>query len=82
MDHKAIEMVMEDRDFPELLSSMDGEYKVFTLESDSVPVFDFRVGQNIIKQAVNLTDDGLIVIEIASKLIQDQNSKSMLKDFR
>ena len=77
LDHKAIEKwLWEDRDFPELLSSMDGEYKGLHIrESDSVPVFDFRVGQNIIKQTVNLTDDGLIVIEIASKLIQDQKFK-------
>ena len=77
LDHKAIEKwLWEDRDFSELLSSVDGEYKGHQIrESDSVPVFDFRIGQNEIKQTVNLTDDGLIVIEIESKLVQDQKFK-------
>ncbi|MAW10379.1 MAG: hypothetical protein ACJ0IB_04070 [Verrucomicrobiales bacterium] len=77
MDHKAIEKwLWEDRDFSELLSSTDAEYGGHRLRSsDSVPVFNFRVGKNKISQSIELTDDGLIVIELSSELVEDQKFK-------
>jgi hypothetical protein len=66
MDHKAIERwLWEDRDFPELLASVDAAFLGHGLEVETGnPVFRFRVGSNEIQQGVTLTDDGRIEIRI------------------
>ena len=66
MDHKAIERwLWEDRDFPELLASVDAAFLGHRLEVETGnPVFRFRVGSNEIQQGVTLTDDGRIEIRI------------------
>ena len=62
MDHKAIEKwLWEDRDFLELLDSVDSEFKGHSIDSSTgYPVFAFRVGQNEMSQSVSLTDEGRI----------------------
>jgi hypothetical protein len=66
LDHKAIERwLWEDRDFPELLASMDAEFKGHRLDPKTGdPVFIFRVGRNTIEQGIKVTDDGRIVITL------------------
>jgi hypothetical protein len=74
LDHKAIERwLWEDRDFPELLASMDAEFKGHRIDSTTgAPVFHFRVGRNDIAQAVTLADDGRVEIVIRGKLNDSQ----------
>ena len=69
MDHKAIERwLWEDRDFPELLESVDAEFKGHSLDQESGdPEFHFRVAGNLISQKIVLTDDGRIEIIIGGK---------------
>jgi len=81
MDHKAIERwLWEDRDFPELLASMDAEFKGHGIDSTTgAPVFHFRVGRNDIAQAVTLTDDGRVEIVIRGKFNDSQKFKVSTK---
>ena len=74
MDHKAIEKwLWEDRDFPDLLSSVDAEFLGHQLESATgEPVFRFRVGKNHFSQRVTFTEDGRFEISIHGKLKNDQ----------
>ncbi|MED5472182.1 MAG: c-type cytochrome, partial [Verrucomicrobiota bacterium] len=87
MDHKAIEKwLWEDRDFLELLDSVDAEFKGHSIDSSTgSPVFAFRVGQNEMSQSVNLTDDGRIEFVINGALKEDQKFKlnrTGLSDFK
>jgi hypothetical protein len=74
MDHKSIERwLWEDRDFLDLLASVDAEFLGHRTESATGdPIFRFRVGANYLEQAVTLTDDGRIEIAIHGKLKQAQ----------
>jgi hypothetical protein len=77
LDHEAIERwVWEDRDFLDLLASVDAEFKGHHLdEKTGGPVFTFRVGRNTIQQTIKLTDDGRIEITILEPLNVDQRFK-------
>ena len=76
-DHKTIERwLWEDRDFPDLLASVDAEFLGHRLESATGdPVFRMRVGSNFLEQGITLTDDGRVEIAIHGKLKQGQRFK-------
>ena len=69
-DHKNIEKwLWEDRDFPELLASVDANYHGHSVESASGdPVFRFRVGQNEFLKGVRFTEDGRLAIVLSANL--------------
>ncbi|MEC7861543.1 MAG: hypothetical protein VYC70_02820, partial [Verrucomicrobiota bacterium] len=77
MDHKAIEKwLWEDRDFLELLDSVDSEFKGHSIDSSTgFPVFSFRVGQNEMSQSVSRTDEGGIELIISGALKENQKFK-------
>ena len=76
-DHKTIERwLWEDRDFPDLLASVDAEFLGHRIESATGdPVFRFRVGANHLEQSVILTDDGRVEIAIHGRLKEPQRFK-------
>ncbi len=69
-DHKNVEKwLWEDRDFPELLASVDANYHGHSLESSTGdPVFRFRVGRNEFLQAVRFAEDGRLEIGLRANL--------------
>ncbi|MEM7395586.1 MAG: cytochrome c, partial [Verrucomicrobiota bacterium] len=66
MDHARIERwLWEDRDFPELLASVDADFRGYVLDPASGdPTFLFRVGKNRIRQTIRLTDDGRLSVTV------------------
>ena len=76
-DHKSIERwLWEDRDFPELLASVDAEFLGHQLESASgEPIFRFRIGKNTFSQAVTFTENGRLEIAMHGKLEEAQRFK-------
>ena len=77
LNHSAIEKwLWEDRDFLELLDSVDAEFKGHRIDSSTgSPVFVFRVGQNKMSQSVNLTDEGRIELVVSGSLKENQKFK-------
>lgn len=69
-DHKNIEKwLWEDRDFQELLASVDAEFQGHRLESATGdPVFRFRVGQNEFLKGVGFTEDGRLAIVLSAEV--------------
>lgn len=76
-DHKSIEKwLWEDRDFSELLASMDANFHGYRLESSSGdPIFRFRVGKNFINQGVTFSQDGRLEIAVRGNLKTAQSFK-------
>ena len=76
-DHKNIEKwLWEDRDFPELLASVDANFHGHRLESSTGdPVFRFRVGKNEFTQAVRFTENGRLEISLHAVLTEAQSFK-------
>ena len=74
LDHGSIKKwLWEDRDFLELLGSVDAEFLGHSLsKEDSAPSFRFRVGQNQLSQAIRFTDTLKLEITISGTLISPQ----------
>ena len=63
----------DDRDFPDLLASIDAEYLGHQLSSNNTaPSFRFRVGENVLTQSIDFTDAGHLEISIDSDLSNPQ----------
>jgi hypothetical protein len=78
-DHKAIERwLWEDRDFPELLASVDAEFLGHEIDSEGSPSFRFRVAENDFSQSIALTDDGRIEIVMIATLKHPQEFRISL----
>ena len=73
-DHKNIEKwLWEDRDFPELLASVDANYHGHSLESATGdPVFRFRVGQNEFLKGVRFSQGGRLELVLRAELKTNQ----------
>ena len=69
-DHKNIEKwLWEDRDFSELLASVNAEYRGHSLDSATGdPVFRFRVGSNEFQQGVRFAEDGRLEVALQSSV--------------
>jgi len=74
LDDMAVEKwLWEDRDFPELLASVDAEFLGHTLDPvTGDPTFHVRIGKNEILQKVTLSGDGRIEFAIEGKLKEPQ----------